>query len=57
MRYGDYRTPIRGLYYASSGMHAGGVVCGISGWQAAKAALADRCPRRLAGVRRMPGPA
>jgi phytoene dehydrogenase-like protein len=57
MRYCDYRTPIRGLHYASSGIHAGGVVCGISGWQAAKAALADRCPRRLAGVRRMPGAA
>ncbi len=40
--YADYRTPIAGLYYASSATHAGGGVCGIPGWQAAKAALADR---------------
>jgi phytoene dehydrogenase-like protein len=40
--YADYRTPIEGLYYASSATHAGGGVCGIPGWQAARAALADR---------------
>ena len=40
--YADYRTPIGGLYYASSATHAGGGVCGIPGWQAAKAAIADR---------------
>ncbi|HEV8065964.1 MAG TPA: NAD(P)/FAD-dependent oxidoreductase, partial [Acidimicrobiales bacterium] len=40
--YADYRTPIRGLYYGSSATHAGGGVCGIPGWQAAKAALADK---------------
>jgi phytoene dehydrogenase-like protein len=40
--YADYRTPIDGLYYASSATHAGGGVCGIPGWQAARAALADR---------------
>jgi len=40
--YADYRTPIAGLYYASSATHAGGGVCGIPGWQAAKAAIADR---------------
>jgi phytoene dehydrogenase-like protein len=40
--YADYRTPIRGLYYASSATHAGGGVCGIPGMQAAKAAISDR---------------
>jgi phytoene dehydrogenase-like protein len=40
--YADYRTPIGGLYYASSATHAGGGVCGIPGWQAARAALSDR---------------
>ncbi|HKH87571.1 MAG TPA: NAD(P)/FAD-dependent oxidoreductase [Acidimicrobiales bacterium] len=40
--YADYRTPVDGLYYASSATHAGGGVCGIPGWQAARAALADR---------------
>jgi phytoene dehydrogenase-like protein len=40
--YADYRTPVSGLYYGSSATHAGGGVCGIPGWQAAKAAIADR---------------
>jgi phytoene dehydrogenase-like protein len=40
--YADYRTPIAGLYNASSATHAGGGVCGIPGWQAAKAAIGDR---------------
>jgi phytoene dehydrogenase-like protein len=40
--YADYRTPIAGMYYGSSATHAGGGVCGIPGWQAARAALADR---------------
>jgi phytoene dehydrogenase-like protein len=46
--YADYRTPVRGLYYASSATHAGGGVCGIPGWQAARAAIADarRATRR-----------
>jgi phytoene dehydrogenase-like protein len=39
--YADYRTPIDGLYNASSATHAGGGVCGIPGWQAARAAIAD----------------
>jgi phytoene dehydrogenase-like protein len=30
------------LYNGSSGTHAGGGVCGIPGWQAARAALADK---------------
>jgi phytoene dehydrogenase-like protein len=40
--YADYRTPIAGLYNASSATHAGGGVCGIPGWQAARAAISDR---------------
>jgi phytoene dehydrogenase-like protein len=52
--YADYRTPVDGLYYASSATHAGGGVCGIPGMQAARAALDDaraarRSPRRLIG--------
>jgi phytoene dehydrogenase-like protein len=39
--YADYRSPIKGLYNASSATHAGGGVCGIPGWQAAKAAIKD----------------
>jgi phytoene dehydrogenase-like protein len=39
--YADYRTPVPGLYYASSATHAGGGVCGIPGLQAARAAIAD----------------
>jgi phytoene dehydrogenase-like protein len=60
--YADYRTPVPGLYYASSATHAGGGVCGIPGMQAAKAAIADtraaakagrRSERRSAAVRRL----
>jgi len=40
--YADYRTPLTGLYYGSSATHAGGGVCGIPGWQAARAAIADK---------------
>jgi phytoene dehydrogenase-like protein len=54
--YADYRTPVRGLYYASSATHGGGGVCGIPGWQAARAAIADRRAderrARLAGIAR-----
>src|ERR1700744_4671516 len=39
--FADYRTPVPGLYYASSATHAGGGVCGIPGMQAARAAIAD----------------
>jgi len=39
--FADYRTPVAGLYYASSATHAGGGVCAIPGWQAARAAIAD----------------
>ncbi len=40
--YADYRTPIDGLYNASSATHAGGGVCGIPGMQAANAAIGDK---------------
>ncbi|CAN5654281.1 NAD(P)/FAD-dependent oxidoreductase [soil metagenome] len=40
--YADYRTPIRGLYQCSSATHAGGGVCGIPGYQAARAIAQDR---------------
>ena len=49
--YADYRTPIQGLYNASSATHGGGGVCGIPGWQAARASMADR-RRALARGRR-----
>jgi phytoene dehydrogenase-like protein len=47
--FADYRTPVRGLYYASSATHAGGGVCGIPGMQAAKAAISDRRKRPRRG--------
>jgi phytoene dehydrogenase-like protein len=40
--YADYRSPITGLYQASSATHGGGGVCGIPGWQAYRAVLSDR---------------
>src|SRR5499427_5971532 len=46
--YADYRTPVPGLYYASSATHAGGGVCGIPGMQAARAAIADKKADRKA---------
>ena len=55
--YADYRTPLRGLYYGSSATHAGGGVCGIPGWQAARAAQHDQRAarrRRRAPRRRTP---
>jgi phytoene dehydrogenase-like protein len=39
--YADYRTPIRGLYNASSGTHGGGGVNGIPGLQAFRQAKRD----------------
>ena len=49
--YADYRTPIAGLYNGSSGTHAGGGVCGIPGWQAARAALGDQKKKRFRRAR------
>jgi len=43
--YGDYRTPLKGLYHGSSATHAGGGVNGIPGWQAYRQAKKDRAVR------------
>ena len=40
--YADYRSPIKGLYQASSATHAGGGVTGIPGHHAVRAILKDR---------------
>jgi phytoene dehydrogenase-like protein len=44
--YADFRSPVAGLYQASSATHGGGGVCGIPGYQAVRAILADRGRRR-----------
>jgi phytoene dehydrogenase-like protein len=46
--YADYRTPIRGLYHASSATHAGGGVNGIPGLQAFRQARRDGALRARA---------
>ena len=43
--FADYRTPIRGLYQASSATHAGGGVTGMPGHHAVREILADRSRR------------
>ena len=40
--YADFRTPIEGLYQASSATHGGGGVTGIPGLQASNRVLRDR---------------
>jgi phytoene dehydrogenase-like protein len=40
--YADYRTPIRGLYQASSATHAGGGVTGLPGHHVVREILRDR---------------
>ena len=45
--YADYRSPIEGLYQASSATHGGGGVCGIPGYHAARAVLKDCKKERL----------
>ena len=39
--YGDYRTPVKGLYQCGSGTHPGGGVTGIPGHNAAREILRD----------------
>ena len=39
--YGDYRTPVQGLYLCGSGAHPGGGVTGAPGHNAAQAVIAD----------------
>jgi phytoene dehydrogenase-like protein len=40
-KYGDHRTPIRGLYQCGASTHPGGGVTGVPGHNAAKVILAD----------------
>ena len=44
--YADFRTPIQGLYQASSATHAGGGVCGVPGYLAVKQIVGDRKLKR-----------
>ncbi len=50
--YADYRSPIAGLYQASSATHGGGGVTGIPGLKAVETVLADRATGLRARVRR-----
>jgi len=45
--FADYRTPIRGLYQASSATHAGGGVCAIPARNCAREILKDRRKARF----------
>jgi phytoene dehydrogenase-like protein len=45
--YGDYRTPIAGLYLCGGGTHPGGGVSGVPGHNCARAAVRDRRRSRL----------
>jgi phytoene dehydrogenase-like protein len=40
--FADYRTPVRGLYHASSATHGGGGVTGIPGYMAVRSLLHDK---------------
>jgi phytoene dehydrogenase-like protein len=44
--YADFRTPVSGLYQASSACHAGGGVCGVPAYLAVKQILSDRKLKR-----------
>ena len=44
--YGDYRTPIAGLYLCGAGTHPGGGVMGIAGRNASTVVLKDAAKRR-----------
>jgi phytoene dehydrogenase-like protein len=45
--YADYRTPIKGLYQASSATHAGGGVCGIPAYNCVRQIQRDNKRRRF----------
>ena len=47
--YADYRTPIRGLYQASSATHAGGGVTGMPGHHCVREILKDKRVRKRRG--------
>ena len=48
--YADFRTPIAGLYQASSATHGGGGVTGIPGLHATRQIMRDRRKRERAFV-------
>jgi phytoene dehydrogenase-like protein len=48
--YGDYRTPISGLYLCGSGTHPGGGVMGAPARNASRVILADIRRERLRGL-------
>jgi phytoene dehydrogenase-like protein len=51
--FGDYRTPVNGLYLCGSGTHPGGAVTGMPGHNAASQVLTDLdCARYLAARHR-----
>lgn len=39
--WGQYRTPVRGLYLCGAGTHPGGAIAGGAGWNAARVILKD----------------
>jgi len=45
--YGDYRSPVKGLYMCGAGTHPGGGVTGIPGHNAAREILKDRRWKRF----------
>ncbi len=47
--YANYRTPIKGLYQASSATHAGGGVCGIPAYNAVREIKKDRALKARKG--------
>jgi phytoene dehydrogenase-like protein len=44
--FGDYRTPIRGLYQASSATHAGGGVTGMPGHHCVREIMNDKAIKK-----------
>jgi phytoene dehydrogenase-like protein len=54
--YADYRTPIHGLYQASSATHAGGGVCAIPAYNCVRQIRRDRRRERLKECLRVRGP-
>jgi phytoene dehydrogenase-like protein len=48
--YGDYRSPVPGLYLCGSGAHPGGGVSGLPGYNAARRILSDWRMRRVRNV-------
>lgn len=53
--FGDYRTPVKGLYLCGSGTHPGGAVTGMPGHNAARKVLSDLGRARGSAARRRSG--